>query len=104
MAGILLSQYKPQSLIVVIDPIQDRIRKHFKCPVCGNTAFDYYGGLKLIMPGYDDVGEPTGETEVDWFKTIGVPFPIQCQNGLSVTLDNGERKKIKCKTMLLKVG
>lgn len=113
MALISIEDYKPQQILIMIDPEQDRVRKHFRCPVCGCIVFDYYGGVKLIMNGYYNehpaeipLGIETpfdpGE-EIDWFKTLGVPYPIECPGQLKLTF-GGLRKRTRCKTMLYKVG
>lgn len=115
MALIRIEDYKPQGMLVMIDPTEDKIRKHFRCPVCGCIVFDYYGGIKLIMNAFYDENPAENGTlgvespfvagkEVDWFKTLGVPYPIECPGQLKLAFANGERKRTRCKTMLYKIG
>lgn len=98
----------------MIDPTVDKVRKHFRCNICGCIVFDYYGGIMLIMNGFYDLENTPRSTlgiaaefsdgqEVDWAKTIGIPYPIQCPGKVQV-LANGEPKRIRCKTTYYKIG
>lgn len=105
MALLSLALYKPQSIPIMIDATADRICKKFRCSVCGDIVFEYYGSIKLIMHGHYEEGWGTVPTdEVDWFKTVGVPYPIECHGRLGVSLPNGQTGKTRCKTKYFKIG
>lgn len=104
-SGISIEDLKPMGYIIMIDEAVDKVKKPYRCPTCGNTAFYYYGGVKLVMNGiYDQDGNMSDGEEVDWFKTVGVPTPIPCSGKLRAKLPNGELKQVRCKTTLFKVG
>lgn len=104
-SGIDIGDLKPMGHIIMIDESMDRVKKSYRCPNCGNVAFYYYGGIKLVMNGiYDQDGNMSDGEEVDWFQTVGVPTPIPCSGKLRAKLPNGELKQVRCKTTLYKVG
>ena len=110
MATQRIEVYTPQQTLIMLDPTMDRIRKHKRCDTCGNIVFDYYGGIKLIMPCEFDYWEDgrtkddmTGE-EVDWFETLGVPYPIECSGRLTGLRKDGSTTKVRCKQLFFKIG
>lgn len=102
MALPLISEYKPQSIPVIIDPTNDNVRKHFRCPSCGNVVFDYYGSIKLIT--YNNPDDPSDGTEASWASVLGSPYPIMCQGRLSAQTEFGLQKRIACRTTIFKIG
>lgn len=99
----------------MIDATADKVRKHFRCPTCGYIVFDYYGSVKLIMNGfYDhhpdsdappDVAAFIDGKEIDWFETVGVPYPIVCAGRLVVReREDNRMRKIRCKATIYKIG
>jgi hypothetical protein len=76
---------KTQKIIVILDQTEDGLLK----------SFQYYGGIKLLMPGGVDV---------PWLNVVGVPKIIQCKNKREVTL-NDERKVLPlCKIIYYVIG
>lgn len=104
MKHIAISEYKPQTISIIIDATMDRVRKHFRCSVCGCIVFDYFGGLKLLVYGdFIDDGERDVQ-EVDWLEKLGVPTPIKCPGRFPAILPDGKVTKARCNTVYLKVG
>lgn len=84
-----------QSITAILDQQADKILKDFRCNACGRIIFQYYGSIKLIMPG---------GVELDWIDIVGRPKPIQCKNQRLVTLPGGKEVKTKCKTVYYVIG
>jgi hypothetical protein len=97
--------YEPQHIPIMIDETKDRIRKTFRCSVCGNIVLYYYGGIKLITNGhFDGDNNMVGGTEIDWMDKLGVPTGIECTGRVLVEHSNGRVGKVRCKTMYYKIG
>lgn len=80
---------KKEGTIVLLDRRADDILKDFKCSSCGRTAFQYYGQVKVILPGH---------VEKEWLDVVGRPEPIMCRNKRYVQLNN-RSVEVKCKVM-----
>ena len=78
-----------EGIIVVLDRRADDVLKKFKCSACGRTVFQYYGGVKIIMPG---------KIEKDWLDVVGRTEPVMCRNKRKVELNN-RIIEVKCKIM-----
>lgn len=84
----------PQGIVTFLDTEADKILKDFRCPCCGRIVFQYYGGIKLMMPG---------EVAVPWIDIVGAPKPIQCKNKRRIDID-GREVIVKCKTVFYVIG
>ena len=87
-------KHKTQTIVTIIDQSQDGILKDYKCVCCGRTLFQYYGAVKLIMPG---------EVEIEWLDIVGRPKLVQCKNKRTIYVD-GRWLEVKCKTMYYIIG
>lgn len=98
-------QYTPQQVPVFVDETADRIKKQFRCSVCGNVVFAYYGSLKLIANGqFDADNNMVGGDETDWFSKLGVPTEFVCPGRVLVETPAGRVIRRRCATIYQKVG
>jgi hypothetical protein len=97
------ADYRPQSVMVMVDDNDDEVLKHFRCPNCGNIVFDYCGATKLIMGGrYDrDTMMIDGQTAVG--DGFGRPTRVECQGRVLVAYPNGRTGKIRCGNVFYKL-
>jgi hypothetical protein len=61
----------------------EKILKQFRCCVCGKVVFEYYGKLKMILPGGHSVSEPK---------------VIQCKGRISGNNQFGQWENTSCNT------
>lgn len=102
---IAIADYKPQHIPIMLDPAQDRIRKHYRCNVCGCIVFNYYGGVKLITHGtYDAQQNMVDGDEEDWFSKTGIPDEIICSGRVVLQLPDGRTTKRRCSTVYYRIG
>lgn len=87
---------KPQEIVLILDQTRDNILKSFRCSSCGRILLEYYGGVKLLMPG---------NIEVDWLDVTGRPKIIQCKNKMTIkTADGKEMQGVKCRAKYYVIG
>lgn len=90
-----------QKITVMLDQTTDDILKEFRCNGCGAIMFQYYGSIKLLLPG---------AVELPWINVVGRPMPIMCKNKsrkILVPDEYGESMKeliVKCKTTYYVIG
>lgn len=94
-AGMPGEDYRPQSVMVMVDDSDD-VLKHFRCENCGNIVFDYCGSTKLIMNGRYD--SETMMIDGDTVDTTGFGRPtlIACQGRVLLQYQNGRVRKARC--------
>lgn len=88
--------YKPQSVMVMIDDTADDILKHFRCTNCGNIVFDYCGETKLIMHGRYDRESMMIDGEQVESDSFGRPTRIECPGRVMIQYPNGRQAKVRC--------
>lgn len=86
---------KPQNIVTFLDQEDDDILKEFRCTGCGRFLFEYYGGVRLIMPG--------GIT-IDMLDIVGRPKSIVCKNKRKVKMPNGQQYEVKCNIKYFVIG
>lgn len=102
---IRIEDYKPQHIPIMLDSKDDRIKKRFRCSVCGCVVFNYYGGVKLITHGtYDANQDMVDGEDRDWFSEVGVPDEIICPGRVVLLLPNGSTTKRRCSTVYYRIG
>ena len=84
-----------QNITIMLDQKQDDVLKPLYCICCGNIVLEYYGGVKLIMPGY---------VEVDWLDIVGRPYKVQCKNRYHKTYISGKEVRGKCRAVYHVIG
>jgi hypothetical protein len=99
-----IQDYKPQSVMVMIDETEDDLLKHFRCENCGNIVFDYCGASKLIVPGRYDRDTMLLDGQNVAVSSFGQPTRIECQGRLLAQLPDGRTSKIRCAYKYYKLG
>jgi hypothetical protein len=94
--ALAIDDYKPQSVMVMVDEADDDVLKHFRCQNCGNIVFDYCGATKVIMNGRYDRDTMMIDGEQLDTATFGMPTRIECQGRLLVRYPTGRTGKIRC--------
>ncbi len=101
----LRESYKPQHITIMLDQTIDRQKKIYRCNVCGNPIFNYYGGVRLEMPGLFDADQNIIDGDsTDWFGKIGVPDEVICGGRVIVQNADGTKSKIRCSTHYYRIG
>lgn len=88
--------YKPQSVMVMVDETEDNVLKKYRCENCGNTVFEYCGATKLTAHGQYDRDNEMVNGEVVPIDTFGRPTRIACQGRIIVEYKNGRIAKVRC--------
>lgn len=102
---MMLDDYKPQHIPVMIDAREDGIKKHYRCNTCGAIVFNYYGGVKLITNGvYDANQNMVDGEERDWFTDLGVPDEVICGGRVVLQLPDGRTVKRRCSSVYYRIG
>lgn len=98
-----VNDYKPQSIMVMVDDVDDDVLKHFRCPNCGNIVFDYCGATRLIMNGRYDRDGMMFDGETVKVEGFGQPTRIACQSRMLMQYPDGRTKRVSCGNVFYKL-
>lgn len=88
--------YRPGSVMVMIDESDDSVLKHYRCENCGNIVFDYCGATRLTANGQYDRDNQMVDGEDVTEDPFGKPTRIECQGRVLVQFANGRSAKVRC--------
>lgn len=84
-----------RKVIVILDRSEDDVLKPFYCVLCGCAAFEYYGGVKFILPG---------QVEQPWVDIVGKPTIIHCKSRYRKRETENQEIRAKCQAAYQVIG